>query len=463
MIPATTYDGDRVAVFGLGASGLATARSLTAGGAEVLAWDDTPARREALEQIPGARPVAPDAAAWAGVAALALSPGVPLTHPEPHPVVRLADSLGLEILGDVELFARARPEARVVAITGTNGKSTTTALLGHLLAAAGRAVEIGANLGQPVLDLAPLPEEGVYVLELSSYQIDLTRSLRPEIAVLLNVSPDHLDRHGDMAGYVGAKRRLLEMGEGALLIGVDDEHGRRIADDLRSAGREVLALSLEIRPEHGIFVDDGEIFALHAGRERRLAGVAGLDTLRGRHNHQNAAAAVAIADRLGLTAGEIEAGLAGFPGLPHRMQRVAGAAGVAFVNDSKATNAEATSHALAAFRDIHWIVGGRAKAEGLRPLLKRLDHVARAYLIGEAAERFRDELDGRVACEIAGDLATAVERAALEARGGGAAEAVVLLSPACASFDQFPSFEARGAAFTELATGLVARWEGAAC
>ncbi len=463
MIPATTYDGDRVAVFGLGASGLATARSLAAGGAEVLAWDDVPARREVLCRIPGARPVAPDAAAWAGVAALALSPGVPMTHPEPHSVVRLADSLGIEILGDVELFARARPEARVVAITGTNGKSTTTALLGHLLASAGRAVEIGANLGQPVLDLAPLPGAGIYVLELSSYQINLTRSLRPEIAVLLNVSPDHLDRHGDMAGYVGAKRRLLEMGEGAVLIGVDDEHGRRIADDLWRDGREVLALSLEARPAHGIFVDDGEIVAIRAGSERRLAGVAGLDNLRGRHNHQNAAAAVAIADRLGLTAGEIEAGLAGFPGLPHRMQRVAGAAGVAFVNDSKATNAEATSHALAAFRDIHWIVGGRAKAEGLRPLLDRLDHVARAYLIGEAAERFRDELDDRVACEIAGDLATAVERAAVGARGGGAVEAVVLLSPACASFDQFPSFEARGAAFTELATGLVARWEGAAC
>ncbi len=463
MIPVPNFQGEAVAVFGLGASGMASVRALSRGGAEVRAWDDAPSRLADVGRIGNAQAVAPGREAWAGLAVLILSPGVPLTHPAPHAVVALARELGIQIVGDVELFALARPDARVVAITGTNGKSTTTALVGHLLKEAGRPVQIGANLGRPVLDLDVLGADGIYVLELSSFQIDLTRSLGPEIAVLLNLSPDHLDRHGDMAGYIGAKRRLLEMGHGLAVVGVDDEHGRGIADDLRRAGREVVALSLETRPAKGVFVDGERILLVGDGEDRVLATVDGIESLRGRHNRQNAAAAVAVADRLGLSFDEIETGLESFPGLPHRMQRIAAGGGVAFVNDSKATNAEAAAHALAAFERVHWIAGGRPKAEGIRPLLGLLDHVARAYLIGEAAERFEAEIGGRVESEIVGDLDAAVARAGWAARAEGKGEAIVLLSPACASFDQFPNFEARGEAFAALARDLVATWEGGAC
>ncbi len=463
MIAVTTYRDQAVAVFGLGASGLVSARALAAGGARVRVWDDDPTRLDALAGVAGIEAVAPSRDAWAGLSGLVLSPGVPLTHPAPHPVVELAGELELEILGDIELFARARPAARVVAVTGTNGKSTTTALIGHLLNGAGHRVELGANLGRPVLDLEPLEAPGVYVLELSSYQIDLTRSLEPEIAVLLNLSPDHLDRHGDMAGYVGAKRRLLEMGRGLAVVGIDDAHGRKIAGALRAAGREVVALSVVERPEDGIVVEDGVVLRVGPDGENALAHLQGIETLRGRHNWQNAAAALAVADRLGLSAAELQAGLESFPGLPHRMQRVAAGAGVAFVNDSKATNAEATAHALAAYDRVHWIVGGRPKAEGIRPLLPLLDHIAAAYLIGEAAEAFARDLEGRVAHEIAGDLEHAVARAGARARTEARDEAVVLLSPACASFDQFANFEARGEAFARLARELVAAWEGGSC
>ena len=449
-----TYRDRTVGVFGLGASGVSAARALDAGGAQVLAWDDVEARREAAASAARLRLDPPDA--WRDFSALVLSPGVPLTHAEPHPVVRLARRHGAEVIGDVELFARARPGSRVISITGTNGKSTTTALIGHLLAGAGLPAATGANLGRPVLDLESLADDGVYVLELSSYQIDLTHSLRPAVAVLLNLSPDHLDRHGDMAGYIAAKRRLFEMAErdAILVVGVDDDDCRGIAEAMLAAGRGVVPIAVGRSLDFGFYVVDGVIH--RAGEQGRdeIASLAGIESLRGSHNWQNAAAAVAAAMSLGLDKETIQRGLRSFPGLAHRMQRLAEVDGVGFVNDSKATNADAAARALAAYDDIYWIAGGLPKAGGIASLAGYFPRIARAYLIGTAAPEFARTLEGRVPFEISGDLVTAVRSAYRDASAAEGAGRVVLLSPACASFDQFANFEARGEAFARLVREL---------
>ena len=322
MIPITTYQDKTVAVFGLGRTGLSAVRALVAGGAEVLVWDDDPNRRSDAVKL-GATTSAPTMETWKGIAALILSPGVPLTHPAPHPVVGLANRLGAEILGDVELFARSRPRAPVVAITGTNGKSTTTSLLAHILSTAGRKVEAGANLGRPVLDFDVLGVGDAYVLELSSYQIDQTTGLKPDVVALLNISPDHLDRHGGMDGYIAAKYRLLEMAgpDATLVIGSDDDHAGRICRDLTAKGRRVIEIAVGRAVASGLFVKDGQLF--HPGLTAPLADLNGMDTLRGGHNWQNAAAAFAMAGALGLTADEIAPALASYPGRPHRMEVVA--------------------------------------------------------------------------------------------------------------------------------------------
>lgn len=439
-----------MAVFGLGRSGLSAVRALAAGGAEVLVWDDDPNRRLDAAKL-GAATAPPTEAAWQGIAALVLSPGVPLSHPRPHPVVGLANRLGAEILGDVELFARGRPVAAVAAITGTNGKSTTTSLLAHILSASGRRVEAGANLGRPVLDFEVLGAGDVYVLELSSYQLDLTTGLRPNVAALLNVSPDHLDRHGGMNGYIAAKRRLLDMArpDADLVIGVDGEYSARIAQDMRAKGCRVVEVSVDRELADGIFVRDGHLF--RAGAAAPVADLNGIETLRGAHNWQNAAVAFALAEALGLTPRQIVAALSSYPGLPHRMEVVARQGGVLFVNDSKATNAEAVAHALAAYDHIYWIAGGIAKQGGIDGLAPHFSRIERAYLIGEAAHAFAKSLDGVLEHEVSGDLATAVRAAHDAAVGTGG---VVLLSPACASFDQFASFEARGDRFRDLAQDI---------
>ena len=455
MIVIDSYRDQRLAVFGLGRSGLSTARALVAGGAEVLAWDDDPDRRETARSA-GDIPSEPSRQGWRGIKALVLSPGVPLTHPSPHIVAVLADGLGAEVLGDVELFARTRPKASVVAVTGTNGKSTTTALIGHLLQQAARPVEIGANLGRPVLDFEALSADGVYVLELSSYQIDLTRSLRPQVAVLLNLSPDHLDRHGDMRGYVEAKRRLLEMAPPTanLVIGVDDPYCRQIAAAMRADGRHVVEVAVGRGLDDGIYALDGRLYRASAGTAVPIADLAGAEALRGAHNWQNAAVACAVAQALGLNDDGIEASLRSFPGLAHRMELVGRLGPVACVNDSKATNAEAAAHALAAFDRIYWIAGGLAKEGGITGLRPHFAKIQAAYLIGEAAPAFAATLGADVRHEISGDLETAVQRAVADAaRAGGG---TVLLSPACASFDQFASFEARGETFRAIVADLAA-------
>jgi UDP-N-acetylmuramoylalanine--D-glutamate ligase len=461
VIPVRGFEGKRVAVFGLGRTGLTAARALAAGGAEVVLWDEKePSRRAAAAE--GFKVEDLETADWSSFAALMLSPGVPLTHPEPHWTVKKAKEAGVEILGDIELFARtvnAQPEhkrPKVVVITGTNGKSTTTALIGWVCRQAGLDARVGGNIGIGVLGLDDMHGGAVYVLEVSSYQLDLTASLKPDVAVLLNISPDHLDRHGGMDGYVAAKRRvLLNQGKGdTAVIGVDDSIGQQICTEITAANRRtIVPISSGRAIGRGVYALQG---VLYDGSSERVVEVADLlraKALPGRHNWQNAAAAYAACRALGIPPGEAADGLLSFPGLPHRMEKVGVIEGVTFVNDSKATNADAARQAMATYPRFFWIAGGVPKAGGIDSLTDLFPRVARAYLIGQAAEAFAATLGGSAPHEIAGDMATAVARAFAHARAEGG-EQIVLLSPACASFDQFPDFEARGDAFRRIVQEL---------
>ncbi|WP_336487814.1 UDP-N-acetylmuramoyl-L-alanine--D-glutamate ligase [Methylobacterium nigriterrae] len=456
MTPVTTYEGRRVALFGLGGSGLATALSLRAGGADVVACDDDP---ESMERARGQGIATADlrAADWSAFAALVLAPGVPLTHPAPHWSVDLARAAGVAVIGDIELFCRERalvaPDAPFVAITGTNGKSTTTALIAHILGQAGRDVQMGGNIGTAILSLEPPAAGRVHVIELSSFQIDLTPSLKPSVGVLLNITPDHLDRHGAMENYAGIKERLIQ-GSDLAVVGIDDGFSRAIAE--RRTGPTIRVHVVQGPGEGGLPIDGltargGGIFE---GDGRPVADVSGIGSLRGAHNWQNAAVAVAVARALGLAEEAIQAGLRSFPGLPHRMEEVGRRGRVLFVNDSKATNADSTEKALTAFRDIHWILGGKAKDGGIFPLAPHFDRVAHAYLIGAASDAFAATLEGAVPYTRCGTLDEATRAAAEGAAASGAPEPVVLLSPACASYDQFRSFEDRGNQFREMVRAL---------
>jgi len=451
MLVPQHFKGRNVAVVGLARSGVAAARALEKGGARVRAWDDSPARRQAAYQA-GIGVVDLYRQNWRDIAALVLSPGIPLTHPAPHPLVTLANDNQVPVIGDIELFARAlgeRPRTAIVAVTGTNGKSTTASLIAHVLGESGHAVALGGNIGAPALDLPALAAGGVYVLEMSSYQIDLTENLNPQIAILLNLAPDHLDRHGGMAGYVAAKERLfgLQRGPHSLaIIGIDDAQSRALYERLRQkTGLRVLPVTTAQPQEAAVAVVDGVVYDGSDGPPRQCGDIGAIETLRGRHNAQNAAAAFAATRALGVSATDIIAAFASFPGLAHRLEIVGQIGAVRFVNDSKATNAEATANALAAFDNIYWIAGGRPKADGIATLAPLFERLRRAYLIGEAASLFSPTLDGKVPYRIAGDLASAVEQAAADAAADGGG--TVLLSPACASFDQFSDFEARGEAF----------------
>ncbi len=466
MIEVSTFSQRQVAVFGLGRSGLSAAKALTAGGAGVLAWDDNEERRQAAE-AEGVTVVDLYAADWSEIAALILSPGVPLTHPAPHEVVKLASAADCEVIGDVELLARESLPNRIAAITGTNGKSTTTALLGFLLESCGLDVAVGGNLGTPVLALPKLADDGIYVIEMSSYQIDLAPSLKPDVAVLLNLSPDHIDRHGDMAGYVGVKRAMLERQspDQIAVVGVDDGESAGIYEKLAAArGAKVVPVSVGPQPdrrarESGIWVTDGVLRAAAVDAGEPLVDLTNARNLVGQHNWQNAAAALAAAVALDCPAEHAAACLLRFPGLAHRMEDVGNIGGVRFINDSKATNAEATARALACFEHVIWIVGGRAKEGGIESLRRYFGQIDHAYLIGEAAEQFARSLGNGVAHTIAENLDTAVAQAAAQAaqraaNGDQPANTVVLLSPAAASFDQFSDFEARGDRFRELVQNL---------
>jgi UDP-N-acetylmuramoylalanine--D-glutamate ligase len=431
MFPTTLFSGKRFAVVGLGKNGMPAARGLRAMGAEVVAWDDSAAVRAAAEGLDLRDP----AEGKFEYDALVLSPGIPHRLPKPHPVARRAIVAGVPILSDVELLFQAvrgaGSRARFAGITGTNGKSTTTALLAHVLEQAGVPVAAGANLGPAALSLPLLPHHGVYVLEMSSYMLERLASIRFDAAVMLNLSADHIDRHGDLAGYAMAKRAIFDrQRDGDLaVIGVDD------------AGSRAMAAWLESRPARVVRV---------SGSETPLASG---PALPGAHNAQNAAAASAAARFLGVSDAAIAAGLISYPGLPHRQQRIVTIDGVTFINDSKATNADAAERALVCYERVIWIAGGMAKEGGIEPLVPLFPRVARALLIGRDAAGFAATLTRHgVAFDIMGTLEAAVPAAFAAAKASGVS--TLLLSPACASWDQFTGYDQRGDRFAELAHGL---------
>jgi UDP-N-acetylmuramoylalanine--D-glutamate ligase len=459
MIPVKTFAGKTVAVFGLGGSGLASALALKAGGAEVIGFDDSAA---SIDKAKAAGIVTEDLRKidWSNVSALLLAPGVPLTHPEPHWSAVLAKRAGAEIIGDVELFCRERrrlaPDSPFVAITGTNGKSTTTALIHHLLKSAGRDAQLGGNIGTAVLTLEPPSANRAHVVECSSYQIDLAPTIDPRVGVFLNLSEDHLDRHGNIEHYAAVKERLVAgvQDDGAAVIGVDDEWCAAAAERVAAKGKNVVRISVRKRLPDGIYAENSRIIRAKAGKTETIATLEGIGSLRGAHNAQNACCAAASALALGLTPEQIQAGLRSFPGLAHRMEQVGRKGSVLFVNDSKATNADSSAQALASFTDMFWIAGGKPKTGGITSLEKFFPRIRKAYLVGEAAQEFARTLDGKVPYEIAGTIDRAVEGSARDAVASGLKEPVVLLSPACASFDQFRNFEIRGDHFRSLVLKL---------
>jgi UDP-N-acetylmuramoylalanine--D-glutamate ligase len=459
VLPVTAFAGKKVAVFGLGGSGLVSASALLAGGAYVVAYDDN-AQSVAKANAAGIPTADLRQADWSKIAALVLAPGVPLTHPEPHWIVDLAQKAGVAVIGDIELFCRERaklaPGAPFVAITGTNGKSTTTALIAHLAASAGLDAQLGGNIGTAILSLQPPRAGRVHVIECSSYQIDLAPSLDPSVGILINLSEDHLDRHGTMEHYAEVKERLVAgvPSNGTAVVGVDDDWCRAIADRLEQAGKRVVRISVRHELSNGIYVANGRIMRTSPAGVTPIAELGGIGSLRGQHNAQNAACAAAAALALGLEPPAIQAGLRSFPGLAHRMEELGRRGAVLYVNDSKATNADSAAQALACFSDIFWIAGGKPKTGGIESLRDFFPRIRKAYLIGEAAEEFAATLSPGVPREIDGTLDKALAAASRDADASAVAEPVVLLSPACASFDQYRNFEVRGDAFRELVRAL---------
>ena len=455
MIPVTVFAGKKVAVFGLGKSGLLSAGALVKGGADVVAYDDSEKMcadaASAGLGVQNLREID-----WSEIAALVLAPGVPLTHPTPHWTVQLAQKAGVEVIGDIELFCREREKSGadcpLIAITGTNGKSTTTALTAHLIASAGFDAQMGGNIGVPVLALEPFMEKRVYVLEVSSYQIDLAPSLRATVGILLNVTEDHLDRHGTIENYAALKTLLpasVEKG-GTAVIAVDDRWTRSAADRIERAGHKVVRVSTTGPLRDGYFAEDTRIMRADNGKADPSVQLAGIGSLRGLHNAQNAACAVAACAAIGIDLPTIQKGLVRFPGLAHRMQQIGRKGPILYVNDSKATNADSAAKALGSFNDIFWIAGGKPKTGGIASLAEFFASIRKAYLIGEAAEDFAHTLEGKVPYEIVGVMSAAVDAATRDAEASALKEPVILLSPACASFDQYPNFEVRGKAFADL-------------
>ncbi|HEX3942535.1 MAG TPA: UDP-N-acetylmuramoyl-L-alanine--D-glutamate ligase [Rhizomicrobium sp.] len=456
MIVPRNLGNQDVGVFGLARTGVSAARALIAGGARVYAWDDGEASRRGAEEL-GARVLSMEAWPWERLSALILSPGVPLTHPAPHTVVDAARNAGVVVIGDMELFAREiRSTAPLVAVTGTNGKSTSTALIGHILSACGYVAEIGGNIGKPVLDLDPPEPRTAYVLEVSSYQIELSPSLSPDVAVLTNISPDHLDRHGSMENYAAVKARLLQQTSksGVVCVGVDDAYSAAIQSRFAAEdGPEAVPISVGKVLGRGVFVIDGILYDAQASNAARIMDLRTAARLPGAHNWQNAALAYAATRRLVQNRQAIADAIATFPALPHRIEDVGRVGKVRFINDSKATNAEAAGRALQCFSDVFWIAGGRSKESGIKSLQPLFSRLRKAYLIGEAAEEFARTLKD-VPHELCGTLAKAVAAAAADAQLSNAAAPVVLLSPACASFDQFHDYEQRGDVFRALVRQL---------
>ena len=456
MIEAGTFEGKTIAVFGLGRSGVSAALSLQSGGAQVWAWDDNAATREIAE---GEGVIITDLrnVDWQDIDELVLSPGVPHTLPTPHWSAQKAKDAHVPIICDIEIFARevmARaPERRpnIIAITGTNGKSTTTALIGHILSEAGRDAQVGGNIGRGVLDLESMFSGANYVLELSSYQLETTYSLKANAAIFLNLTPDHLDRHGDMKGYEQAKLRIFNnQGKNdAAIIGVDGKEGKRTCTRLLAAnGRRVLPISGKRSLGRGVCVIKGKLYSIMDGQCEMVADLNKAIGLDGQHNWQNAAAAFAATRAIGLDPKVIGKAILSFPGLAHRLENIGNVGPVKYVNDSKATNVDAAAQALKTYDNIYWIAGGKAKEGGIADLAPQFKNITRAYLIGEAAEDFSATLkEHKVPAKISKELRMAIMCATKDALASRAPNPVVLLSPACASFDQFKNFEIRGEAF----------------
>ncbi|MEI8393766.1 MAG: UDP-N-acetylmuramoyl-L-alanine--D-glutamate ligase [Rhodospirillaceae bacterium] len=463
MIDLFCFRGFPVAVMGLARSGLAAARALKESGATVLAWDDSPARRAEAEAAGIPLHDLHDAD-FTRIAALVLAPGIPHTFPERHPVVAKARAVGVEVIGDIELLARSEHEACWIGITGTNGKSTTTSLIGHIIKLSGRSVAVGGNLGMPVLGLAPMGANGTYVLELSSYQLELTRSAPFSVAVLLNITPDHLDRHGGMDGYIDAKLQIFKQkpvdGSRQLtaVLSIDDGPCQllRFELDRRPDEITVIPISVERKAAGGVYVKHGMLIDDTESQAEERLDLRTLSALPGRHNWQNVCASYAAARAAGVHPALILHAICSFPGLVHRQQRVTEIKGVTFVNDSKATNADAASKALHCYHNIYWILGGKSKEGGLDGLEKLMGRIRHAYLIGACSDVFAEWLEGKVPYTKCGTLDVAVAESARLALTEQKSGATVLLSPACASFDQFTDFEARGAAFIDLVNRLAA-------
>ncbi|WP_208432515.1 UDP-N-acetylmuramoyl-L-alanine--D-glutamate ligase [Bartonella taylorii] len=456
MISVTCYKGQKVALFGLGQSGLSAAQALMCGGADVVAWDDNFSGVQAACRlnIPTRDLRHED---WSEFVALILAPGVPLTYPRPHWVVEKARQKDIEIIGDIELFVRARnhflqhhgfcdQDVPFVAITGTNGKSTTTALLSHLLEQMGYDVQMGGNIGTAILTLKPFVKKRIYVIECSSFQIDLTPSLQPTVGILLNLAPDHIDRHGSFFHYVRSKRHLVADASHAF-VSVDDAACRDLYQQLVYEERPVEAISKENFVENGFYADGTKLFSVRYGQRQMLADLAHMPALRGSHNAQNALMALATLQVLKITDPHMNKHLASYKGLAHRMQQVRKMGVVVFINDSKATNADASTPALSAFNDIFWIVGGQAKEGGISSLRSFFHKIHKAYLIGTAAEEFASVIGSAFPFSMSVTLENAVHEAAADAMRCKAKEVVVLFSPACASYDQFKNYEIRGEAF----------------
>ena len=465
MIPVRGYKGQKVAVLGLGRSGLATAAALLAGGAEPLLWDDSPEARAKAEAEGFALTDLTRHAALEGVACLVTSPGIPHLFPVPHPIIGRALELGIPVDNDIGLFfqsaaddtwAEMETPPKVIAVTGSNGKSTTTALIHHILAEAGRPTQMAGNIGKGVLSIDPAQDGEVIVLELSSYQTELARALTPDVAVFTNLSPDHLDRHGGMGGYFAAKARLFALGgPDRAVIGVDEVEGRFLAGQLAQGGGDdrVIRISSGQKLEGfgwSVFARKGFLAEWRKGRQVASIDLREVKGLPGAHNHQNACAAYAACRTLGLAPKLIEGALHSFAGLPHRSQLVGERAGVRFVNDSKATNVDSAAKALQAFPKVRWIAGGMGKDGGLAGLQPALGSVVKAYLIGHSARDFALQI-GDTPHEICETMERAVARAAEEAEAGE----VVLLDPAAASVDQYPNFEKRGEDFTARVKALI--------
>ncbi|PPR77723.1 MAG: UDP-N-acetylmuramoylalanine--D-glutamate ligase [Alphaproteobacteria bacterium MarineAlpha2_Bin1] len=457
MIISKTYKGKNIAVMGLGKSGIATVESLAKVGANIFAWDDNSENCSKLDKknynISNLEKID-----FKNISSLVLSPGIPLNFPKPHPVVERAKSAGCEVIGDFELFFRSKINANVIGITGTNGKSTTTSLITHILKNKSINVQAGGNIGTPILSLDKIDSDGFYVLEISSYQLDLSSNISLDISVLLNIQPDHLDRHGSIENYYMIKKKIFESNKTSSIgvIGVDDFYSGKLYSEIKNINKSIIPISTKKKISGGVSVIDGIIYDTRFNYN--IIDINNITNLRGRHNWQNAAAAYIVAKEVGLSNDETKSAFETFKGLPHRLELVYKDKKTEYINDSKATNVHATSYALSSFESIFWILGGRSKDKEIDPLFPYLNRVEHAFTIGESGEMFAQQLYGKVEVEFVTSLENAFHRSVDTIKKRKLNKSVILFSPACSSFDQFKDFEERGEKFRDIVIKYVGQY-----